>query len=262
MITHIIHSHTDYLDVLKLQADCMSEYKNKILLINESDIDDEVFNQFDQVIYYNNSAPYASRFLALTPLNTTIKYVIIHHENQLVFHKDESIIELMSQQMVEHNIDRIDLRNDTTDNIHTSDKIHIIDDLYLNRQLSGSYLFNVGAAIWNLNSYLLLMSSFQSQSYREIEMNVQGFCRMHFRIYKTYSQNKIRCGYLDCQPYYQFLHVSHGNRFIPSNPLTLSTPDKYNHNMDQHIIDRWMKLIDKHDLKNGHRPFRNAYEDV
>ena len=86
----VVYSHTEYMDVLKIQTKHLSNYKNKILIINKSD-KYEIYNEYKDIIYYDDSLPYASRLLELKNISDEIKYkeirgtFRIYHDPDVVF---------------------------------------------------------------------------------------------------------------------------------------------------------------------------------
>ena len=67
MLTYIVYSHTEFLDVLLTQTHYLESYDNKILLINKTDQDlSELYSNYKQVIFYDDTLPYASRLLEIS----------------------------------------------------------------------------------------------------------------------------------------------------------------------------------------------------
>ena len=66
MLNYIVYSHTEFMDVLLVQTHYMKDIKNKILLIDKSDkVLDTLYEQYDKVLFYDDTLPYASRLLTL-----------------------------------------------------------------------------------------------------------------------------------------------------------------------------------------------------
>ena len=79
MINYVIYSNTDYLDILKIQIDFIKDLKNKTLLINQNDLElSNLYENFNEVVFYNDSEPYASRLLNLSKLG--YDYILFIHD--------------------------------------------------------------------------------------------------------------------------------------------------------------------------------------
>lgn len=253
MLNYVIYSHTDYLDVLNIQADFLKLEENKILLINKSEWN-PIYSKFKDVIFYDDRLPYASRVLALSKLSSELEHIFICQEKDVVIKKDSDIINACHLKMIENNIDRIDLRYDTSAEAPTNEKIYINDNFCLSKQRVGEYVFSLTPSIWKLSSYLKLMGAFSYATYRDIEIVAQQYCKNNFTVYRTYSNKMINCGWIECTDSYTYMPVTHSNRFLPLDTNVLAA------RMDQDIIQEWLKIVDNFKLNNNPRGFNSVYD--
>ncbi len=73
MLTYIVYSHTEFLDVLLTQTHYLKSYDNKVLLINKSDEDlSDLYSNYKQVIFYDDTLSYASRLLEIKKLENIL----------------------------------------------------------------------------------------------------------------------------------------------------------------------------------------------
>ena len=91
MLTYIVYSHTEFLDVLLTQTHYLKAYNNKVLLINKSDKDlSDLYSNYKQVIFYDDTLPYASRILSLSDLD--LDYILFIHDIDIVITKNDKVI--------------------------------------------------------------------------------------------------------------------------------------------------------------------------
>ena len=167
MIPYVVYSHTDYLDILKIQTEYLKNIENKILLINKSNFNiDEIYSNYDRIIFYDDSLPYAGRLTSLSELK--LDYIFFTHDIDILINCDNVVIEKLFQIAKEKKIDRIDLQyythGDSSDNISVSCNGY---DFYLNKQTNPShYIYNVNPSIWKLSSFMEIMNTFKNEGYR------------------------------------------------------------------------------------------------
>jgi len=214
MLTYVIYSHTEYLDVLEIQTDYIKNYENKVLLINKSDVKSNLYNEYNKVIYYDDSLPYATRLLSLSELDD--EYILFYHDMDIIINKDDSVIEELVVLMGKNDIDRIDLQYRPLKWNLKTEKIKIKDFILNKSENTDDYIFNVNPSIWKLKTFINLMEEFRNETYRSIEHNTQEYCTQ-FKIYKLYSENYLNCGWFHCLPMFQFLHITHGGKWFPLN---------------------------------------------
>tara|TARA_R110000824_G_scaffold791_1_gene4822 strand:+ start:11155 stop:11907 length:753 start_codon:yes stop_codon:yes gene_type:complete len=244
MIDYVVYSHTDYLDVLSVQTSCLEDCKDKILLINRSELElSSLYSQYKDVVLYDDKLPYASRLLALSDLD--LKYVLFIHDIDAVIQKDDATIDHLVKIMDEQDIDRIDLQYQTPDKNPHSHKINL-DEFNLTKQDDPSYyIYNVNPSIWKLSTLLDIMRVFADRNYRNIEtLPTQNYAAM-FKVYKLYSEDFLRCGYFECLPFFQFIHLTHGGQFLPLK----------DNNLENHLQESYTQIVSDF-LGNSTKPFR------
>jgi hypothetical protein len=233
-IKYVIYSHTDYLDILSVQTEYLNSYENKVLLINSSNLDiSEITKQYKDVIYYNESLPYASRLLSLSKL--TDKYILLIHDIDILIHQDVNIINSFVPFMDDNNVDRIDLQVR-----HSWDRNSLkvnYNNIILSKQVdSNNYIYNVNPSIWKLTSLLSVMNLFNKETYRTIEtMPIQVHCSKNLHVYKLYSEIYNNCGWFSCLDFFQFIHITHHGKLLP----------KIKNNLDTHLLESYLSITDK-----------------
>ena len=246
MIPYVVYSHTDYLDILKIQTEYLKNIENKILLINKTNFNiDEIYSNYDRIIFYDDSLPYAGRLTSLSELK--LDYIFFTHDIDILINCDNVVIEKLFQIAKEKKIDRIDLQyythGDSSDNISVSCNGY---DFYLNKQTNPShYIYNVNPSIWKLSSFMEIMNTFKNEGYRTIEGDiVQNFCTK-YDVYKLYGSDFLEIGYFHCLPFYQFLHITHGGGLLPLE----------NNGLNEKINDEYRIICEKY-LFKGNRNFK------
>lgn len=250
-LKYIVYSHTDYLDILSIQTDCLNFYNNKILLINKSDKDlSNLYTKYERVIFYDDSLPYASRILSLSELNE--KYILLIHDIDIIVKKDDDVINHLTKHMMENNIDRIDLQCRYEWDMLNKNRIYIENNnstIELREQKDiNNYIYNVNPSIWKLNTLLDIMTKFKNESYRSIEnLSVMQYC-LKYKIYKLYSENYIKCGWFSCLPFFQFIHITHKGKLLP----------RTENRLDNHLITDYNKIIETLLKNNTTKQFYNG----
>jgi hypothetical protein len=252
MINYVIYSHTDYLDVLKIQTDYLDS-ENRYLLINKSD-HPEIFSKYKKVFFYDESLSYPARMLSLKEISGTLDYMFFFHEKDIVIKKDDGSIEKILEIMEKENIDRCDMRYDTSAESFSNPKIPVNSDFTLSKQISGEYAFCLTPGIWKISSYLRIMEKYQNSTYRRLEIDAQEFVKSNFSLYRCLADEKIECGLIECTKYFQYIPCTHYFKFIPENEEVL------NERMSPHLIQEWKKIIEEYKLKEEERGFNNRYD--
>ena len=248
-IIYVVYSNTDYLPILRIQSDYIAKYSNKILFINNNSTLDliDIYSKYDNVIFYNNNTPYATRlFDCLTQLSYS--HILLIHHIDILLYSDEEILNKLLHTMSVHNIDRIDLKytSDTIspNNIEFSDSISLIQQKDI-----GKYIYNVNPSIWKRESFLSILSKFKHCGYRDVEgLDMQIFCS-NYNIYKIHSPMFVRCGYFECVDFFKFLHISHGGKLLRLND---SRTTIYGQSYDD-IYDEYKTIVDKYNLKHSEK---------
>lgn len=245
----VIHSHTDFLDILNIQIYYTRSIKNKILLINESNIDQTFIDSFDQIIFYNNDLPYSSRIGLLKSLS--VKSILLMHDNDILIYQNSEIINGLNEYLISNNLDRIDLQY--LPNSIGASSINVDNRNYnfnLWSQTPSTYMFNVNPSLWNLTTLIEIVTTFPEKTYRDIELDpVQSFCSK-YKIYKLNNHSFINCGYFKCLPFFIFLHITHGGNLLNPNGVT-----QYGHPPIEPFLQKEYEFILKKFLINTKRNF-------
>ena len=177
---------------------------------------DDVFKEYDQIIYYNDSDPNATR-LVHSISQMKCDYVLFFHENDILLNVDEEMVSKLHDVMVDNDMDRIDLKyfeckSPTTPRVIVDDETSLIRSL-----IPQEYVYNVNPAIWKRNAFMEMLTAFKHKTYRDIEhWDVQFFC-LRYRVYKVNTKTYLKCGYLDSPKFFKFLHISHSGKLLTPN---------------------------------------------
>lgn len=239
----VYYSHTEYLDILKIQVDHLNENDNKILLINKNSLKlENLYKKFDKVIFYNDESLYAERLLSLKELD--YDYILFIHDIDIILEKDDKILDGLTGLARAKNLDRIDLQYNYA---NTNRGFHEIEidlgdedkNFSLIKQVEApTYIYNVNPSIWKLSTLLNIMDRFSFCSYRTIELeDVQNYCiNNDFKIYKLHSENIIKCGYFTCLEFFKYLHITHGGKLLST----------LHHSLDEVIKEKYNKIVEKY----------------
>lgn len=228
-ILYTVYSHTEYLDVLKVQVEHMKPVQNKVLLINGgSHIPDEILREFKKVIFYDDKLPYASRLLSLKNLDE--EYILFMHDIDILLSRDQELINELPSIMKKENIDGLDLKV----KLHQADwKPYEIYSEVRQRKIQlrkqtdpkSQNIYVQQPFVWKLSSFMGIMENFPQEAYRSIEYNVQEYAST-LNIYKLFpspecrialdSDEYICCSRFDCLDFFQYLHVTiRGKLYFP-----------------------------------------------
>jgi len=246
MINFIVYSHTDYKDVLNIQADYLSGLGHITLFINNNDslLDNAEYNlllsKFHNIVYYSDSEPYATRLLTCLK-HIDDEYFLFLHDIDIVLNVDFLKIMQFYDFLKLNNYDRVDLKN--TFNLNSSLIIDTGDGVSLVRaEQPSDYIYNVNPSIWRKSAFVDILTTFPDKTYRNIEYgDVQQYCTK-FNIFKMHSQNNIQCGWFSCLELFKFLHISHSGKLLPLNS-TNTTPDGQSYSA---IKDEYIGILNKY----------------
>ena len=233
MTNFCVYSHTDYIDILRIQTDYVFKASfptvesllppgvrgYMTLFINKCDYDEhaDIFLHYDRVVFYDDTKPYASRLLEC--LNQiTDKYILLIHDIDILLNIDYNTVNQFYRFLEDNSYDRVDLKY--TNNFWSPLVVEWPDhDIRLVKNDNiGDYIYNVNPSIWNRESFIKMLNIFPDKTYRDIECHdVQVFCQKNFNTFRLNSSNLVRCGYFACVPQFQFLHISHGGKLLPLN---------------------------------------------
>jgi hypothetical protein len=211
MLTFVVYSHTDFLDILKVQTHYLQSHANKTLLINNTDIDiSEISSYYERIIFYDDTLPYASRLCELNILQD--EYIVLTHDIDVIVNCDIIELDKLCSVMRDNNLDRIDLKYY---DLELEDEIKV-ESAYTYQLVpsTGRYRYNVNASIWKVSSLLETMKRFSQHSYRQIEGNdVQEFCKK-YEIFTLTAPSYINSGHFGCIPFFQYIHITHGGKLL------------------------------------------------
>lgn len=243
----VVHSHSSFLDVLKIQIDYLHNVGDMILIINENNENlDSIYNKFEKVIFYNNSLPYGNRLLQ-TIEQVPYDYFIFIHDNDIVFNIDVKKVKSMFCFLRQNNYDRVDFQL-----AYDFDEMkgHEIgdDDLYYVKSsntdtANKGYPYNVNPSIWKKDTLLDIMKNFGFRDYRTIEHPDTQNYAVQYSIFKLFSKNKFRCGYFICTEPFRYIHITHSQKYLNINSLPDGSCDD--------IKEEYDKIINKYNLKNS-----------
>ena len=270
-LRYVTYSHSEYTDILQIHADYISHKKNKTLIIDTDDIPHSIKDVYNNIIYYDDTLPYASRILNSVKQIDDERFLLMH-DNDILLRADNDKMEQLLRLYTEHNIDRLDLQVAFDPGVEQSifgvtvtfedikkkiqyvtvdDEYQLIKQVYFRNHpsLGSSYLYNVNPSIWNKQSLLRVMEQFSHLEYRAIEGDeVQRFCN-DLNIYKIGAPNFISCGHFDCADFFIFFHITHGGKLVPFDN---SHKDKYGRTYEG-VAPQYQQIINKYKLFNSKR---------
>lgn len=245
MPPYVIYSHTDYLPILKIQTDYNKSLGNRTLLINK---EVDICKEYERVIYYDESLPYASRLLNCFK-QIKDDYFVLLHEFDILLNVDKKILLDLIAIMAWKDIDRIDLKHTFNTEYHSIIDTSRWTDIPLNLVKADNpqdYIYNVNPSIWKRESYIEILEKYKYANYREIECWVQDFCTK-FNIYKMNAPNWIEVGWFFCLPFFTYLHVTHGGKILPLNPPFYMTPSRQSY---ASVAKEYTEMYKKYDMGN------------
>lgn len=244
MINFIVYSHTDYKDILNIQADYLSGLGHITLFINNNDslLDNAEYNlllsKFHNIVYYSDSEPYATRLLTCLK-QIDDEYFLFLHDIDIVLSVDFLKIMQFYDFLKINNYDRVDLKH--TFNLNTSCVINSEDGLFLIKSENPQdYIYNVNPSIWKKESFVRMLSAFPNETYRSIEFKVQEYCQQ-FNIFKLHSPKPLNCGWFICDSCFKFLHVVHFGKVLPMNPNYVTPSQQSYRDAKDEYIDMYTR---------------------
>lgn len=268
-ITFVIYSHTDFLDMLKIQIDQTHNIKNKILIINKNNLcNDGIYSNFKRVVFYDDSEPYGNRLLK-TISEIESEFILFSHEIDILIDYKWGELGKLLKWMGHKNVDKIDLhfidgaldkQNQTFVEISDGEvndwESKSINELQKDRNYltihddPNTYIYNVNPTLWKTSSFCDLLTFAKNKNYREIEYDETQNYMKKFKIYTLYSNKLLDCGYFKCLDIYKYFHITHYGLLI--NPQRQTT--EFNQSYSD-VAEDYFKIIEKYNLKNGSRKF-------
>lgn len=247
MINYVIYSHTDYLDILKIQTDYNQDKGHRTLLLNSSgyELAKDICDRYERVILYDDSNVYATRLLSCFE-KIPEDYFVLLHEFDILLNVDYNSVSYLFEFLRKNNFDRIDLKH--TFNLNSSLIIDISSKVGKPISLVKSedpidYIYNVNPSIWKRDSYIDVLSQFRSANYREIECVAQNHCKK-FNIFKMHSPEFIECGWFFCLEIFKYLHITHSGKILPLNSEFM-TPSRQSY---ASVAKEYTEMYNKYNL--------------
>jgi|TARA_R110000765_G_scaffold401809_2_gene497326 hypothetical protein len=238
----VVYSHTDFSDLLQIQTDKLKGINlRKILFINKNE---NHYKDYDQVCFYDDYLPYASKLKRCLDQVEEDKLLFIH-DNDILIDMDLEFINRLSTLMDEEGINKIDLKDSPYDKHPSIASISGIDVLC--QSDVNQYIYNVNPSLWRKEYFYRIVSNFPNASYRDIEsFPVQHFCReFNFAVLK--SLNPLKCGYFECNSFFKFLHITHSRVLLRLN-------DECVNSQGQSYIDLkedYKKIVQDYNLRDS-----------
>ena len=272
-MNYVVYSHSEFSDILEIQTDYLQDVKDKFLFINKSNLDvslKKIYSAYKDIIFYDNSKPYAGRILeCLDQLKNKhkIEYCIFIHDIDIIFKKDQKILDNCLQIMKNRDIHRIDFQFDYNNN--ESEKLINLEtfeeeqqpeagSIYIRQDKVGHYVYNVNPSIWNINYFLDLLKINKNLGYRQIELSqpVQDFAKSVVKSHKLYCKddNKIRSGIFTCVSFFIFFHITHSGCLTPLDQDDKFF-DKYNTNIFP-VKKEYLTILSKYNIHTKRDFFR------
>ncbi|HBY70364.1 MAG TPA: hypothetical protein DEG69_22945 [Flavobacteriaceae bacterium] len=279
-MNYVVFSHTEFSDILKVQTDYLKDIEDKFLFINKasnhqscgSPFLNDLYSNYKDVIYYDDSLPYAGRIInCLTQLQQKheIEFCLFLHDIDIVFDKDDEILNNCLEIMKKFDVHRIDLqynpkhenKDEQLINVKTleSENDFISGSFYTRKDSTGNYAYNVNPSIWKIDYFLNLLKIDSNLGYRQIESDsrLQEYAKKVVNAHKITSniEHAVHCGYFTCLPFFVFFHITHGGKLAP-----IDRDEEYFHRYRQfgenhfNVKQEYYKILKKYNLplKRGH----------
>jgi hypothetical protein len=225
----------------------MAHRKNTTLMIDRNDRDlDDIYEKYKRVVYYDDSEEYSSRVLTgLKQIEDD--YILFIHDNDILLETKDDVVEELYAMARENRWDRVDLKHTPCPNF--GGDIVFRDGLRLVLQTDpNNYIYNVNPSIWKRESFVELFTNHPNRSYRDVEgHDVQNFCLLRYRVWKMDGPHNLRHGYYNSHPFFRYLHITHGGRFLRMN-LENMTPYGQSY-VD--VVEEYQEIVDKYKLKES-----------
>lgn len=265
-VPFVIYTHTDNLDCLEITTDYLKEFQNKILIINNTDIDLQKYKtEYSEIIFYNDNLQYGGKLYS-TLKNIKSDYILFSHEIDILLDKDTRVLNKLIKFAKDKNIDRINLQpsghngpiyigvNKDKDPLFWLETLEINPEfLYVSEQKGvTTYRYNVNPCIVKLESFVKMTERFQNTSYRDMEdLPVQQYCES-LSIYNLHSEKTLECGYFKCVQEYKFFHITHHRAFVRYDSNSPTT--KFGQSYKDCLVD-YQNIISKYKLLEKPRNF-------
>jgi len=248
LITPVVYSHTDYYLILKIQTEYfMGLFENTTLFINQNyqKHHEHIFEKYNNIHFYKDFLPYASRVLSCLE-NIKTEYILFTHDIDILLHCDNSILEYLTDLMYLNNIDRIDLKHwvpqDGEQIFELDFNINIVQQKNPN-----NYIYNVNPSIWKVSTFKKLLGTFSNRTYRNIESYDTQVWLQNYDVYKLYTEPMLKCGYYNCVDFYKFLHITHSGKFLPLNKQKITELGQ----SYEDVYEDYVNIVENFDIKSS-----------
>jgi len=255
-LRYVTYSHSDYLDVLQIHADHIKKKKKKSLLINHCELPETISAYYDQIIFYDDALPYASRiYTGVSSIEED--FFVLMHDNDILI-SENSQMHMVATVFQHRKMHRLDLKHtplrNANDNINLNYKYQLVRQHYFKNHpsIGTNYVYDVNPSIWDKKCLLEVMKEFHDLSYREIEQeDVQRFCskKDFYQIHCPDQRNIKQAGHFLCPDIFVFLHITHGGKFLPTNGSSI-----YGQTY-RDVEDRYKGIVNRYNLMENERGF-------
>ncbi len=259
-MNYIVYSHTDYLPILKIQTEYNKGLGHRTLFINaglnpntEIEVMD-VICQYDRIVYYDDSKPYATRLLECLS-SISDEYFILLHDFDILLNVNTHAMDTFHRFLSDNKFDRIDLKH--TPNLQSSMIVDVglkqnNNLVYLVRaEDPHDYIYNVNPSIWRRESLVEMLSNFPDSNYRDIECHVQKFCTK-YNVFKMHCASFLNCGWFLCLEIFKYLHITHHGQVLPLNPPYYMTPSRQSYADVAKEYEEMCRMYGVQDIKLKH----------
>ena len=265
-MNYVVYSHTDFEDILEVQTDYLQDTRDKFLFINRSNLTlnlKRIYSNYRDVLYYDDSQPYASRLIhCLEKLKQKhdVAYCLFTHDVDIVLHRDQGLLDNCLNIMKDRKIHRIDLQLDLNPGNDSQQLINLntlqVDEQlrrgysYIRKDVAGDYAYNVNPSIYQIQYFIELLKVDKNLGYRQIESDsrVQHYAKDVVKVHKLKAPDgeSVQCGYFYCLPFYLFLHITHGGKLVPTH-----RDDAFFKKQPHYDVrEEYGKILDKYNLSS------------
>lgn len=271
----VIYSHSQYHDVLHIATSFLTNYKNKILLIDNNFKNDEYDKEYLKIIKYEDNIPYASRLLCLNDIADEI--ILFMHDMDILIKYDINILNALKLYMLDNKVDKIELQHGTwwydsdtplkqTYNMQNKE-IFFNDSCNLYKINNPDFfVFNLNPTLWRKVALLSIMSNFKNYVYRDIESKeIQEYTTSNFNCLSLKCQPYVKCGYTICATFFQYIHSTHDGKFAQlKEKFYIEDNNNFKHLdntylLDKEVYDIYINKIYEPYIKNSTRGMRKRF---
>lgn len=256
-LRYVTYSHSDYLDVLQIHTDHHVKKKKKTsLLINKCDLPPTISSHYENVIYYDEALPYASRiYTAISSIEED--FFLLMHDNDILISEKPNLMHMLATIFRHRKMDRLDLQHTPLQNVNGLINVNYEYQLtkqhyFFNTKMGTNYVYNVNPSIWKKECLLEVTKKFHNLNYREMEQEaVQKFCsnKEFYKVHCPNPQQVQHAGHFLCSEMFVFFHITHGGKFVPKDGTTV-----YGQSY-RDVASRYKGIINRYNLTENKRGF-------